>query len=452
MTPESAARLAHEIQALRAENAHLRGQLSLLSRLTYRVASSLELPLVLQEVVDAACELTGARYGGLALVDANGEFQRLFTHGLSDEERDGLGELPHGRGILGLLHQMSRPLRLTDLSKHERFVGFPVGHAPMTTFLGTNIQDQDAVQGTLYLADKLNAREFSPEDEELLTVFTQQAAAAIRNARRFEEEQAARANAEAVQQAITQSEARLLNELDDLERLRTDLLAAIAHEFRTPLTAIRTAVGVLQDPTLSTNQAQEKRLLQAISQSAVLMQRLVTDFVDLARFQSGTIRLEASRFDARTLAREASRAMTALFASRNQNVIIDAPKQPLWVHGDRRRLEQALLNLLSNAQKYAPEGSSITVKTAVRDREAVWTVIDQGPGIPQSLQPYLFERFFTLPEADSGNSSGTGLGLPIAMAIAKSHGGTIDIESIPGQGSTFTLRVAATRASDTESH
>ena len=141
-----------------------------------------------------------------------------------------------------------------------------------------------------------------------------------------------------------------------------------------------------------------------------------------------------------------------LFASRNQNVIIDAPKQPLWVHGDRRRLEQALLNLLSNAQKYAPEGSSITVKTAVRDREAVWTVIDQGPGIPQSLQPYLFERFFTLPEADSGNSSGTGLGLPIAMAIAKSHGGTIDIESIPGQGSTFTLRVAATRASDTESH
>jgi signal transduction histidine kinase len=320
----------------------------------------------------------------------------------------------------------------------------------MTTFLGTNIQDQDAVQGTLYLADKLGAREFSPEDEELLTVFTQQAAAAIRNARRFEEEQAARANAEAVQQAITQSEVRLLKELDDLERLRTDLLAAIAHEFRTPLTAIRTAVGVLQDPTLSTNQAQEKRLLQAISQSAVLMQRLVTDFVDLARFQSGTIRLEASRFDARTLAREASRAMTAMFASRNQNVIIDAPKQPLWVHGDRRRLEQALLNLLSNAQKYAPEGSSITVKTAVRDREAVWTVIDQGPGIPQSLQPYLFERFFTLPEADSGNSSGTGLGLPIAMAIAKSHGGTIDIESIPGRGSTFTLRVAATRASDPE--
>lgn len=446
MTSESAPGLPREMAALRAENVRLRSQLLLLSRLTYRVASSLDLPLVLQEVVDAACELTGARYGALALVDAAGEFQRLFIHGLSTEERDGLGELPHGRGILGLLHQMRRPLRLSDLSKHERFAGFPAGHPSMTTFLGTNIQDQ----GALYLADKTEEREFSPEDEELLTVFAQQAAAAIRNARRFEEEQTARANAEAVQQAIMQSKARLLKELEDLERLRTDLLAAIAHEFRTPLTAIRTAVGLLQDPSLSANRAQEKRLLQAISQSAVLMQRLVTDFVDLARFQSGTIRLEVRRFDARTLAREAARAMAALFASRNQNVIIDASKYPLWVHGDRRRLEQALLNLLSNAQKYAPEGSSITVKTAVRDREAVWTVTDEGPGIPMSIQPYLFERFFTLPEADSGNSSGTGLGLPIAMAIARSHGGTIDIESVPGQGSTFTLRVAATKAPDTE--
>ena len=80
----------------------------------------------------------------------------------------------------------------------------------------------------------------------------------------------------------------------------------------------------------------------------------------------------------------------------------------------------------------------------------MWTVVDTGPGIPIAAQPYLFERFFTLPQGDSVNSRGTGLGLPIAMAIAQAHGGTIDVESIPGQGSAFTLRVPATRASETE--
>jgi signal transduction histidine kinase len=173
------------------------------------------------------------------------------------------------------------------------------------------------------------------------------------------------------------------------------------------------------------------------------MHRLVTDFVDLARFQSGAIRLETGRFDARVLAREAARAMNALFVSRQQSLNIDAPKNPLWVHGDRRRLEQALLNLLSNAQKYAPDGSAITLKTTLQGHEVLWMVADKGPGIPVSAQPYLFERFFTLPEVDSGKTIGTGLGLPIAMAIAKAHDGTIDVNSAPGEGSTFTLRVPA---------
>jgi GAF domain-containing protein len=241
MSPKLTSELAKQNRALQAENVQLRRQLSLLSRLTYRVASSLDLPLVLQEVVAAACELTGARYGALALVEEAGKFQRLFTHGLSEEQRRKLGELPHGRGILGLLPQKSRPWRIADLSKHERFVGFPDGHPRMTTFLGTNIQGQGPVEGTLYLADKAEGRQFTPEDAELLALFAHQAAAAIRNARRFEEAQQALASAEAAKEAIKQSQ-------DRLERLRTELLAGIAHEFRTPLTAIRTAVGIPRTP------------------------------------------------------------------------------------------------------------------------------------------------------------------------------------------------------------
>jgi signal transduction histidine kinase len=338
---------------------------------------------------------------------------------------------------------MDRPLRIAAIEDHEHYVGFPPGHPTMNTFLGIQVGDQGTVYGSLYLADKAGKQGFSAGDEELLALFALQAAAAIRNARSFQEEQERHAESEAARQSIAQSEERLQARLKDVERLRTDVLAAIAHEFKTPLTAIRTAVGVLRDPGLPTNPSQEGRLLEAISQSAMLMQRLVTDFVDLARFQSGSIRLQPSHFDARVLAREAALGMSALFDSRRQTLIIDAPKQPLWIEGDHRRLRQALTNLLSNAQKFGPDGSAITVKVAVQDGEASWTVIDSGPGIPEPAQRRLFDRFFTLPEGDSARSSGTGLGLSIAMAIAQSHGGTIEVQSEPGRGSTFTLRVPA---------
>jgi signal transduction histidine kinase len=173
------------------------------------------------------------------------------------------------------------------------------------------------------------------------------------------------------------------------------------------------------------------------------MQRLVTDFVDLARFQSGTIRLDVRRFDARVLAKKAVQTMNSLFQTRRQTVVIEAPRQPVWLVGDRRRLEQALLNLLSNAQKFAPDDSSITLRTDVDEGNVMWSVTDKGPGIPASAQPFLFERFFTLPDSDTRQSSGTGLGLPIAMAIAQAHNGTIEVTSAQGDGSTFTLKVAA---------
>jgi signal transduction histidine kinase len=406
------------------------------------VVSSLDLDLVLQEVVDAACELTSARYGALALVNPAGQFQRLLVHGLSDAQRRDMGELPHGRGILGMLHVADDPLRIAAIEEHEHHVGFPVGHPPMSSFLGIQIGDQGTVLGSLYLADK-SGHEFSAGDEELLRLFALQAAAAIRNARSFQLEQERRAESEAARRSIAESEERLQARLKDIERLRTDVLAAIAHEFKTPLTAIRTAVGVLRDPALPTNASQEKRLLEAISQSSMLMQRLVTDFVDLARFQSGSIQLEPTHFDARVLAKEAALGMSALFDSRGQTLIIDAPRQPQWIKGDHRRLRQALTNLLANAQKFGPDGSAITVKISVQDGDATWTVIDSGPGIPEAAQRRLFERFFTLPEGDSGRAGGTGLGLSIAMAIAQFHGGTIEVDSEPGRGSSFILRVPA---------
>jgi two-component system OmpR family sensor kinase len=151
--------------------------------------------------------------------------------------------------------------------------------------------------------------------------------------------------------------------------------------------------------------------------------------------------LQARRFDGVGLAREAGAALASLLQARDQRLDLRVPAGRAWVYGDRRRLEQALLNLLSNAHKFSPIGATIGLAMAVDGDDVVWSVEDRGPGIAPEDRARLFERFFTA-ASDSGRS-GTGLGLPIALAIAQAHGGTIDVETEPGRGSRFCLRVPA---------
>jgi two-component system phosphate regulon sensor histidine kinase PhoR len=230
-------------------------------------------------------------------------------------------------------------------------------------------------------------------------------------------------------------------QLEVLERLRTDLLSTIAHELRTPLTAVRTSVGLLRDPDVRPDEDARAQLLERIARSAERMQRLVTDVLDLARFRSGSLTLQARRFEGVGLAREAGAALVSLLQARQQRLELQLPDGPIWVYGDRRRLEQALLNLLSNAIKFSPTGATIRLAMTVDGDDVVWSVEDRGRGIAPEDLARLFERFFTAASDSSG--SGTGLGLPIALAIAQAHGGTIDVETESGRGSRFALRVPA---------
>lgn len=172
-----------EVEAIKLANERQLRRLSQLSRLGRRITSSLDLPTVLQEVVDAACELTGARYGALGVFDADGRIQRFITCGISSAEREHIGDLPQGLGVLGWLQRSQEPLRLGDLSHHPQSVGFPPHHPPMKTFLGVPIRLGNEALGNLYLTEKENGQEFTSEDEDLLILFADQAAIAIDNAR-----------------------------------------------------------------------------------------------------------------------------------------------------------------------------------------------------------------------------------------------------------------------------
>ena len=151
------------------------------------LSSELSLPAVLQRIVDLAVEVTDARYGALGVIGENSRIADFLVSGLSQEDRERIGALPVGRGILGALMTDEAPLRLADISKDPRAVGFPSHHPRMRSFLGAPIKARGRVFGNIYLTDKRGADEFDEEDERALVVLATQAGVAIENARLYEE-------------------------------------------------------------------------------------------------------------------------------------------------------------------------------------------------------------------------------------------------------------------------
>jgi len=151
------------------------------------LTSELSLDALLQKLVESAAALTGARYAALGVIDAGGQqLERFLTTGIDPEIHARIGDLPRGRGILGVLIRDARPLRLPDLSAHPRSVGFPQHHPRMQTFLGVPILLRGVAYGNLYLTEKEGGVEFTQEDEDLVTLLAAQAAVAIENARLYE--------------------------------------------------------------------------------------------------------------------------------------------------------------------------------------------------------------------------------------------------------------------------
>jgi signal transduction histidine kinase len=151
------------------------------------LSSELSLEALLQRIVETAAEITGARYAALGVIDKSGQtLERFLTTGIDAETHAAIGDLPRGRGILGVLIREAEPLRLPDISDDPRSVGFPPNHPPMTTFLGLPILLRRVAYGNLYLTEKAGGREFTEEDEELVQLLAAQAAVAIENARLYE--------------------------------------------------------------------------------------------------------------------------------------------------------------------------------------------------------------------------------------------------------------------------
>ena len=171
---------AHEVLATQ-------GRLRVLLRANRAVVSDLDLPAVLRRIVEVACELLQARYGALGVISPAGGLEQFVHHGMEPADADRIAHLPEGKGLLGALIDDPHPIRLTRIAGDQRSIGFPAHHPPMATFLGVPIVIRGAAYGNLYLTDRIDGGAFTAEDEELALALATTAAAAIDNARLYED-------------------------------------------------------------------------------------------------------------------------------------------------------------------------------------------------------------------------------------------------------------------------
>jgi signal transduction histidine kinase len=210
----------------------------------------------------------------------------------------------------------------------------------------------------------------------------------------------------------------------------------VSHELRTPLTSIRALAELMRDdPAMAP--AQRERFLGLVVGESERLTRLVNQVLDMAKIESGNAEWRHADVDLRALVEQALQTTAELFRERGAVVELRAPAALPALHGDADRLTQVLLNLLSNAAKFVPRGSGrVVVELRAGKRGAVVSVADNGPGVPPGQQQLVFEKFRQGGDA-LHRPQGTGLGLPISRRIVEHHGGTMWLESAPGQGATF---------------
>ena len=236
-----------------------------------------------------------------------------------------------------------------------------------------------------------------------------------------------------------------LTPLRRVEEMRADFVANASHELRTPLAALLGFIETLQGPAKNDPVAREK-FLGIMQGQAARMARLIDDLLSLSRIELNAHLQPSTPVDLAPLLRQVADGLQTLARDRQVEIKLTAPAEPLIVLGDRDELIRAIENLVENALKYGAAGKRVDItltraQTRVGRPEARIAVRDHGPGIAPEHLPRLTERFYRVDVADSRAQGGTGLGLALVKHVLNRHGGRLTIDSVLGQGATFTMHL-----------
>lgn len=413
---------AVELETLNAE----------IRRITSRASSFLEVTTALSEAksVDEVAEVVLTK--GLAMVEAargalisvDGDRLRLLgTRGISPELEKELGALTLATEI-PVVHALRKGGMISIESAaefRERYGGVYQGlrELPdMQTYLATPLVHGGETVGSIALHFK-EAGAVGASDRTFTLLLAQAAAIALHRARSYDAELDKRHRAELLAQA------------------REDVLGVVAHDLRDPLNLIQMTVELIIDEELPIER--RKEMLGIALRAAKQMNRLIEDLLDHVRLQAGRLSLDIEDVSVQTIIQDAEETFRPL-AERHHLRFETTADDDVSVRADRTRVSQIVGNLLGNAIKFTPEQGIVKLRATPDDKQVVFQVVDDGPGIPPDNISHLFDNFW---QARKSDRRGVGLGLAIAKELVEAHGGKIWVESTVDRGSTFSFSLPA---------
>ena len=231
---------------------------------------------------------------------------------------------------------------------------------------------------------------------------------------------------------------KLANDLERLKNERNEFLASIAHELSTPLTYLIGYTKVAMRKEIS-EEAREQ-YLSIIAEESERMKELVKNLLDLAKMDENTFTVSKEYFGAQTFFENIVKLVGPSFEMKNIKLILLCENN-FQVHADSLRLEQIVLNLLDNALKYSKENTEVTLAVRKKEKKTIISVIDFGIGIPTDEVEFVFEKLYRVEKSRSRSFGGSGIGLAVVKELVEAHGGSIEVKSIYGNGSTFTVTI-----------
>ncbi|HEX2443126.1 MAG TPA: ATP-binding protein, partial [Vicinamibacterales bacterium] len=234
-----------------------------------------------------------------------------------------------------------------------------------------------------------------------------------------------------------------ITHLREIDRLKSEFIAAASHELRTPLTSVQLGIHLLLEGTAGELNERQLDILQMCRDDATRLEKLMRDLLDLSKIESGEAAPRFASIPAGRLVRDAIEPLRLQVEAKGLKLTIDAPPDLPSVRADRAQIERVLANLITNAARASEHRGEIAVTAEARGDHVAVTVVDHGRGIPKEYLPRIFDRFVQVPNAPPG---GAGLGLAISRRIVQAHGGQIAVQSEPGRGSSFTFTLPSARA------
>ena len=415
------ARLFDEVQARTTELARSVEELRALSEVSQAVNSTLDLQTVLETIVAQAAQLSGTEAGAIYVRDERQEFQLRATYGMSEELIAAIRDMHAGiSDAVGQLTEAHEPNQTADLRELPPTpVNDTILRAGYRARLLVPLVRSGEVMGALLVRRKTPG-EFSASTVELLKTFAAQSVLAIQNARLFAE------IGEKSQQ------------LEIASQHKSQFLASMSHELRTPLNAIIGVTEMLREDAEALKQDLEP--LDRVLGAGRHLLALINDILDLSKIEAGRMELHLESFPLAPLIEDVAKTIEPMATKNGNRIVVDCRSDLGTIHADQIRFRQALLNLASNANKFTEKGT-VTIAAQAQQTEIMIAVTDTGIGMTEEQMGKLFQEFTQASSTTASKYGGTGLGLAISRHFCRMMGGDITVESKPGEGSTFTIRL-----------